>query len=257
VLDPVLFRITSIPLKSFTVREIELNHLHQSKLAQLRKEAPSRQGVQLRHTERADFDESTRCFVFETSAKKWLGAITLSIVNPTYFHTEILLRHPEAPTGIMEALVTAIAQKLTQEDVRHLSLGNVTPLPAEEFEKIFTPHRRSNELWNHSYLAFGLGRKLNFAYNADGLWHFKNKFSPRWEPLYLCASPKLSWVTVAGLIHAMGYVDLVWNRVLETLPISQSIRTSRKVILSLRRISALSVPVDGTGSIGNYPYCGK
>ena len=240
-----------------TVREIELNRQHQFKLAQLRMEAPSRQAVQLRHTERADFDESTRCFVFETSEKKWLGAITLSSVNPTYFHTEMLLRHPKAPIGIMEALVTAIARELAQEDVRHLSLGNVTPLPPEEYEKIFGPHRRSNELWNHSHLAFWLGRKLNFAYNADGLWHFKNKFSPRWEPSYLCASTKLSWVMLAELIYEIGYVDLVWNRVLETLPISQSIRASRKITLSLRRGSALSSPVDGSGSVGNYPYCRK
>ena len=71
-----------------------------------------------------------------------------------------------------------------------------------------------------SQLSFRLGRALNFAYNADGLWRFKNKFTPRWEPLYLCASRRLSWATVAGLIQATGYFDLVLNQLLDTWPLS-------------------------------------
>lgn len=234
-----------------TIREVGLNRLHQFKLTQLVKESPSRQGVQLRHTERVAFDESTRCVVFETPEGKWLGAVTLSTVNPTYVHTELLLRHPDAPTGIMEALITAIAQKLTEEGVQHFSLGNVTPIPTEEFDELLSPHRVSNDLWHLSCLAFWMGRKLNFAFNADGLWRFKNKFSPRWEPLYLCASPKLSLATVTGLFYMMGYVELVWNQVLETWSITQSIQDGRNFMLSLRRNIALSVSVDGAGLIGD------
>ena len=195
------------------VREIEFSPLHQNKLAHLIGDAPSRQGAQLQHTERAGFDAGTRCFIFETVEKKWLGAITLSTVAPNYVHTELLLRHQEAPVGIMEGMISAIAQQLAQEGVRQLSLGNVTPLPAAESETIFAAHRHPNELWTRSQLSFRLGRALNFAYNAEGLWRFKNK-------LYLCASPRLSWATVAGLIQATGYFNLVWSRLLGSWPIS-------------------------------------
>jgi hypothetical protein len=203
-----------------TVHEIELSQTHQNKLAQLLRESPSRQGTQLRYTERSEFDASTRCFVFETAEKKWMGAITLSTIAPHYVHTELLLRHREAPVGIMEALITAIAQQLALEEVSHLSLGNVTPLPAAESESIFAAHRHPKELWTQSQISFRLGRVLNFAYNAEGLWGFKNKFTPRWEPLYLCASPHLSWATVVGLVQTTGYVNLVWSRLLGSWPSS-------------------------------------
>ena len=193
------------------VREIELSNIHQRKLVQLSKESPSRQRSQLRHIERPQFDSSTRCFVLEGAEGDWLGAITLSSPSPNYAHTEMLLRSPDAPVGVMEAIVTAIAEQLADEGVQHLSLGNVTPLPFEESEKIMAPHRHPKELWTLSQLSFRLGRAFNFAYNAEGLWRFKNKFTPRWEPLYLCASPRLSWQTMAGLVQATGYFNLVWS----------------------------------------------
>ena len=155
---------------------------------------------------------------FETAENKWLAAITLSTIAPHYVHTELLLRHKEAPVGIMEALITAIAQRLTLEGVSHLSLGNVTPLPAAESDAIFATYRHPKELWLRSQLSFRLGRALNFVFNAEGLWRFKNKFTPRWEPLYLCASPQLSWVTVAGLVQATGYGNLVWSRLFGSWP---------------------------------------
>lgn len=201
-----------------TIHEVELNRLNQLKLAKLIRESSSRQGVQLRYTERPDFDTHTRCIVFETAEQQWLGAITLSIVNPHYVHTEMLLRHPKAPTGIMEALVSAIAQQLAQAGVRQLSLGCVTPLPPTASDALFARHRHPQERWLHSQLAFRLGRAFNFAYSADGLWHFKNKFSPQWQPLYLCASPRLTWPTVLGLIQATGYFDLVRSQLREAWP---------------------------------------
>lgn len=203
-----------------SVREIPLNPYHQHKLTQLIDEAPSRQGVRLQHTERAGFDASTRCFVLETLEARWLGAITLSTVAPDTVHTEMLLRRSDAPVGIMEALITAIAQQLDQEGVRHLSLGNVTPVPAAESEGIFAAHRHPKELWTPSQLAFKVGRAFNFAYNAEGLWRFKNKFTPRWQPSYLCGSPRLSVATVAGLIQATGYPYLVQDRLLAAWPLS-------------------------------------
>ncbi len=202
------------------VHEIECSSKHRLKLAQLINNSGARQGVQLRHTERSGFDDSTRCFVFQTVEQRWLGAITLSTTAPNYVHAELLLRHREAPVGIMEAIITAIAHQLTTEGVQHFSLGAVTPLPAAESERIFSAHRHPNELWTRSQLAFRLGRALKFAYNAAGLWRFKNKFSPRWEPLYLCASPTLSWATLAGLIQATGYFHLVRNELVGLWPIS-------------------------------------
>lgn len=202
------------------VREIELTPGNQRMLHRLMKASPSRQGLQLQYTERSDFDAATRCFVFETAAANWFGAITFSTPAPNYVHTEQLLRHEEAPVGIMEAIITTMAQKLAQEGVQQLSLGNVAPLSPAESDTLFSRFRHPEEVWTRSQLAFRLGRALNFAYNAEGLWRFKNKFSPRWEPLYLCASPSLSWATIAGLAQATGYLNMVKTRLLELSPFS-------------------------------------
>ncbi len=126
----------------------------------------------------SEYDDSTRCFIFETVEQKWLGAITLSTPAANYVHTELLLRHREAPVGVMEAIVTTKTHQLALEGVKHLSLGTVTPLPAVESETIFAAHRHPNELWTRSQLVLQLGRALKFAYNAEGLWRFKDKFSP-------------------------------------------------------------------------------
>ena len=83
-----------------------------------------------------------------------------------------------------------------------------------ESEPIFAAHRHPSELWMPSQLAFRLGWSFNFAYNAEGLWRFKKKFEPRWQPSYLCGSPHLSLATVAGLIQSTGYFNLFQDRLL-------------------------------------------
>ena len=200
------------------VQEVENNYSNKGKLAQLIHRSPSRQGAQLKYTERPNFDESTRLFVFETAEKQWLGAITISTNTATSAHTELLIRHKEAPTGIMEALITAITQQLTSEGFMQLSLGNVPILPTAENKALFAQHRHPNELWLWSQLMLKFGQGLNFAYNAAGLWHFKNKFSPRWEPLYLVASKRISWRMIMGLVQATGYLKLVQSSLSNLLP---------------------------------------
>jgi len=197
-------------------REVACNETHQQKLTQLIRNAHARQGPLLKYTERAEFDAAARCFVFETAENQWVGAITLSMDAPNSYHTELLLRHPDAPVGIMEALITSIAEQLAAEGVSHLSLGSVTPLPVAESARIFVPHRHTHELWTRSQLTFRLGRMLNFAFNAEGLWQFKNKFSPRWQPLYLCASPRITWSTIIGLVSATGYFNVVGSQLLRS-----------------------------------------
>lgn len=202
-------RLARLGLRHGAVSEVECTVANQQKLAQLINKTPRSRRVRLRYTERPTFDASVRCFVLETPEHEWLGAITLSTNRPGYVHIELLLRHVDAPIGVMEALISTIAEQLTHEGFTQLSLSNVPLPPAEESEAVFAKHRHPQERWRLSQTAFGLGRRLQFAYNGTGLWTFKNKFQPRWEPVYLCASPRLSLGTIAGLAYEIGYVDLV------------------------------------------------
>ncbi|MEM7119497.1 MAG: phosphatidylglycerol lysyltransferase domain-containing protein [Chloroflexota bacterium] len=216
-----------------TIQEVENSHRNQAKLAKLMRRSPSRQGIQLKYTERPDFDDSTRLFVFATAEQQWLGAITISTNAASSAHTELLIRHQDAPTGIMEALITAITQQLADEGFIQLSLGNVPPLPTAENDALFAQHRHPNDLWRRSQWMFKLGQRFNFAYSAKGLRRFKNKFSPRWEPLYLVASTRISWRMIAGLVQATGYLRLVQNslsKLWPTLPTIQWRRPSTEVV---------------------------
>lgn len=195
-----------------TVREVEPDLRNRTKLIQLAGNTRSRQQVVLTHTARSGFDSSTRCFVFETHSQEWIGAVTLSMVARGFHHTELILRHQQAPVGTMEALILTAAQELAAEGASHLSLGGVTPVPAEQGGALLERHRHPSELWTLSQLIFRLGRALRFAFNGEGLWQFKDKFSPRWQPTYLCASPCLSWSTILGMITTTGYFNLVRSR---------------------------------------------
>ena len=200
------------------VHEISWSKNHQRKLAALKQAARPRQGVQLKHIERSQFDAGSRGFVFASERRGWLAAVTLSRPGAGKYHVELLLRHRSAPAGTMEALISAVAEVLGQEGASTLSLGPVLPLPESESEAIFRPHRHPKEKWILGQAAFRLGRAFNFAFNAEGLWRFKNKFEPRWEPLYLCGYPDVSLMAVFGMLKAAGYWDLVWEKT-ATLPL--------------------------------------
>ena len=193
------------------IRELAHTPANQYTLNQFVTDSARGQAPQLKHTARPTFDGTTRCFVLEEAANHWLGAITISMVTPTYAHVERLLRRQQAPVGVMEAIITEIANTLVGEGVTELSLGNIFP-PVPELDPVFEEHRHSAELWRMSQLAFTLGRASKFAFNYEGLWRFKEKFSPTWRPLYLCATPRLSWATILGITQSIGYFSLAHHR---------------------------------------------
>ena len=53
------------------------------------------------------------------------------------------------------------------------------------------------------------GRRLKFAYNYEGLFHFKDKFSPRWEPVYICANPGINYLSLLRLFVKSNFLSLI------------------------------------------------
>jgi len=58
------------------------------------------------------------------------------------------------------------------------------------------------------------GRMFKFAYNYPGLFHFKNKFSPHWQPVYLCAKPRLILPIMLDLFIQTCYAKLAGYKLL-------------------------------------------
>ncbi len=146
-----------------------------------------------------------RCFCFCDEDGNWLGAITLSRPGPNMFHTEVLLKHRDAPAGIMEALICHTAEHLQREGVRYLNLGEVPFVGPDEL-----PNLKSKAF-------FKIGQSLRFAYDYQGLFNFKQKFSPDWQPIYLCARTGVSWRLLLDLFIASRYLHLVGYRLFRSV----------------------------------------
>ena len=133
---------------------------------------------------RTGFDKSVRCFVLAAPGGIWLGAVTVSVRGESYVHTESILRKNDAPVGVMEALFVSVIKTLKKEGYRYFSLGDVPFVPGDNQSELSGIYL--NKLFFRSRLL--LGRSFDYK----GLYNFKNKFGPKWSPIYLAAKPGLS-----------------------------------------------------------------
>jgi lysylphosphatidylglycerol synthetase-like protein (DUF2156 family) len=151
---------------------------------------------QLKNLFETSYQAHHRLFVF-ISEEKWIAAIMLSLKNKKFVYTELILRRSDAPVGIMEALIYEIVISLKAEGFEHWSLGAV---PFVVYDA---------KLFSLSWFINFIGRKIRFAYNYKGLFNFKNKFNPDWEPVFLCYKNKLHPVQILRLSQKTNLIKLI------------------------------------------------
>jgi hypothetical protein len=173
---------------------------------------------QLRHLFRTSFDPHMRAFVFCGNNGEWHGALLLSLAGSHLAVTELMLRRPDAPGGVMESLFVAAGMQLRAEGVRMLSLNEV-PF-----------HHLSDDLQPFERLIGYAGRTLLQNYNAAGLMRFKSKFHPHWRPVYLCSNRPLSVLALTDMFVASGCLHLAGHGVAQwVLPGSARLLVRRLV----------------------------
>jgi len=182
-------------LKHGRVEELEYNATNRNKIEEFKKYSAHGNEPQLANLYFSSFVPDTRMFVFRGNDGNWLGAIQISVNSGNKLHTELLLRKKDAPVGIMEALVSGVFSELKKENFREWSLGEVPFLRSKQHAPFFT----------HAYFINLTGRLIKFAYNYEGLYNFKNKFSPRWDDVFLCAKPR---VRITDLIFFISKINL-------------------------------------------------
>ncbi|WP_368484398.1 bifunctional lysylphosphatidylglycerol flippase/synthetase MprF [Pseudooceanicola sp. HF7] len=105
-----------------------------------------------------------------------------------------LMRHPEdAPSGVMEFLFTELLLHYRDAGFREFSLGNA---PFSGLEA-----RRGARL--STQLGAFLYRHGGSFYNFEGLRAFKEKFDPRWDPVYVALPPRANLVAVVTDLVAL------------------------------------------------------
>lgn len=111
------------------------------------------------------------------------GFVTLVPGGPGVWGVDVMCRRPDAIKGTMEALVVAAAERLRDEGATALSLGPC-PMAAVPVQGPRSALRRTFAL------LYGT-RCGNRLFGFRNLHRFKQKFRPRWEPVWFGATPRL------------------------------------------------------------------
>ena len=131
------------------------------------------------------YDHSERIMAF---ANLWKN------VNKEELSIDLMRYDPESPNGIMEYLFVELMLWGKMENYRWFSLG-MAPLAGLERHPLAP-------LWHKIGTAiFDLSEEF---YNFEGLYEYKAKFEPEWQPRYLATPAGLSapfiLMTIARLI---------------------------------------------------------
>ena len=186
-------------LRHGDVIEVPRNDVTIEKLNEFRNTSRHSREPQLKHLFVTEFLEETRLFVFHDKHEQWLGAVLVSVNSTNKYHTELLLKHMNAPAGIMEALIYRIYKTLETDGKKEFSLGEVPFI-------VKTPISRR---FYRDFILNRIAKLFRFAYNYEGLYRFKNKFNPRWDEVYICGYPKLKLSHIAGIIIRSNLFRLI------------------------------------------------
>lgn len=195
-----------------SAHEVPYSEFYVNKVSRLALDSTHAPEPKLSYLFRPGFDQSTRCFVLASEQDEWLGALTLSIQEEFYAHTETILRRKNAPVGVMESLFVSVMRTLKGEGYTHLSLGEVPFIFSDSSDTV-------PEL-SGTYAKELIFRSKHFmmsSFNYKGLYNFKNKFGPQWLPVYLAAKPGISWRLLLDLYFQSRFHDLSVFKLVSTL----------------------------------------
>jgi len=187
------------------VEEIPFSSEMKYRLQKFKYECTHGNEPQLKYLFSDKFKSFNRLFVIKDDLSLrekdfWYGAFMLSHKEKNYAQTELILRRKHAPVGVMEALIYSIFNILKKEGYEYWSLGGV-PFTVYE-DTLFTKEGVINFV----------GRRLRFAYNYEGLFFFKNKFSPVWIDYYFCVKPKLTFSILLKVLIKTNLHKLIINK---------------------------------------------
>ncbi|MGE0600008.1 MAG: bifunctional lysylphosphatidylglycerol flippase/synthetase MprF [Dehalococcoidia bacterium] len=104
---------------------------------------------------------------------------------------DMMRRRPDAPDGVMDLLIVSLVERFRDCNFEGLTLG-MTPLANLEGSGLVPSALR---------LLYARGNEL---FNFAGLRTYKEKWHPRWEPLYLCFRSDLQLPSLAVAVARAG-----------------------------------------------------
>ena len=126
-----------------------------------------------------------RRYFVARSQERIEGFVTVLPGGEGVWGLDVMCRRPDAAAGTMELLIVSVVETLRAEGASHLSLG---PCP---MAGVASGGKRP--LLRGVFRFLFTSRLGNTLFGFANLYRFKNKFRPRWEPVYFAAWPRLSW----------------------------------------------------------------
>ena len=187
-----------------SVEEVKYSENNEKKLQEFFIKTSHGKEPRLQNLFATAFKPYHRLFVLKKD-EIWISAIMLSFKHEKFMQTELILRNSKAPVGVMEALINEILIQLKKEGFEYWSLGAV---PFIDYNSKFL---------SLSWFFNSIGRKIKFAYNYKGLFNFKNKFNPIWQPYYLCYKNRLNPIQIFQLSQKSNLNKLIVHNILTKL----------------------------------------
>ena len=172
--------------------ELALSPDNLSKLQNFHEEVHANAPVQVRYFFRDTFEETQRVFVVRfVGQEEILAALSLTLYGEGAWHTELLCRHPDAPNGAMEFLIAKTSEVLASEGAKKLNLGEVPAIFPEQDGMTVAWDSFSARERSVARRITPIHELVSSFYDIEGLYRFKRKFKPTWEPRRYFASPDL------------------------------------------------------------------
>lgn len=203
-----LMKLVKRGFKKGTIEKLSFTEENKNKLENFIKIAKHSKEPQLQNLFITEFQPNNVLYIIKRN-DEWLGAILISENSDVKIHTELILRKENSPIGIMEALIFQIYEDAKLKSFHYVSLGEVPFINKLNF---------AIDGFYSSVVTL-TGKTFKFAYNYKGLKNFKNKFSPNWEPVYICISNKISLKHILFLFVQTNFYRLVLNKLFYRLRI--------------------------------------
>ena len=187
------------------ISEVTFSKDNKDRLTSFIEESNHGEEPQLKHLFNNTFLPFNRLFVSKDANDAWYGAILFSYKEKDFAQTELMLRRKDAAVGVMEALIAHIFDQLKMEGVQFWSLGAVP----------FTIYNKS--AFTKEGIINIIGRRLRFAYNFEGLYFFKDKFTPYWIDYYFNIRPRLNSLGLIDVLAKTNLIKLVLHKSLRLI----------------------------------------
>ncbi len=117
--------------------------------------------------------------------------------------TEMYRSTEDSVRGVIPFLFVHLIDQMQAEGVNEVSFCMV---PAIHCDKKYPGDSATTRfflsLWE---------KRMNFLFSVQGLYHFKSRFRPRFESVYLCVKPKITNLSTFSFVKCVGVFQLSWK----------------------------------------------